>query len=183
MNEGLGRTVRLALLTLCFAPAAASAMPGQSTHAFTAWAKSNGALHGLTRKMNEMSADPYYSASFRTANGTAGTFVSNVNDSNAIFMESVAVDSASDSYDILGHLDTAAALLRAVYGAGIAGDFTGAALVGRWKLKDDVMPTALYRGKQFGYEAAHAFVQVWPLDQVANQAKTLASCVREECGD
>ena len=49
---------------LALVPAFAAASPGQTVTQFTTWAKANPALHGLQKKMNEMSAMPYYSATF-----------------------------------------------------------------------------------------------------------------------
>lgn len=166
-----------------YVPASAPAMPGQTAGDFQSWAKGNAALHGLTRKMNEMTADFYYSASFRTPDGLKGAFESTVGGSNKIAFESVAIETQDERYDILQHPQTAAALVRTVYGSDVASDFQSAAKVGSWKLYQDTMRTALYKGTRFGYEVAHEFVQVWPLDQVAVQAKTLASCATRECGD
>ena len=95
----------------------------------------------------------------------------------------MAVANAGDSYDILKHLDTAGSMLSTVYGANVAGDFKSATKVGSWTLYQQTQPTALYRGKLYGYEPAYAFVKLIPLSKVDNEAKTLASCVKTECGD
>jgi hypothetical protein len=129
-----------------------------------------------------MSGLPYFSATFH-ADGTAGNFLANVDGDGKIAVESVAVDTRSDAYDVLKHLDTAASMLRTVYGATVAGDFKTAQRVGTWTLYGQTQQTALYRGKLYGYEAAFAFVKVLPLARVAAEAKQLAACVDRECGD
>ena len=166
---------------LALVPAIAVASPGQTLAQFTSWAKANPALQGLQKKMSEMSGEPYYSATFK-AGSVTGNFLANIGESKVVD-ESVAVANASDSYDILKHFDTAAALLAAVYGANVAGDFKGATKVGSWTLYKQTQQTALYRGKLFGYEPAYAFVKLIPLSMVDNEAKTLASCAKTECGD
>jgi hypothetical protein len=166
---------------LALVPAIAAASPGQTAAQFTTWAKANSALHDLQKKMSEMSGEPYYSATFK-AGSVSGNFLANIGESKVVD-ESVAVANGGDSYNINKHLDTAAALLSAVYGADVAGDFKSATKVGAWTLYQQTQQTALYRGKLFGYEPAYAFVKVIPLSMVDNEAKTLASCVKTECGD
>ena len=137
---------------------------------------------GCQKKMSEMSAMPYYSATFQ-AGTVAGTFLANVGGDSKIVDESVAVANAGESYNILKHLDTASAILAAVYGANVAGDFKGATKVGAWTLYQQTQPTALYRGKLYGYEPAFAFVKLIPLWMVDSEAKNLAMCAKMECGD
>jgi hypothetical protein len=167
---------------LALVPAMAAASPGQTVAQFTGWAKANSALHDLQKKTGEMSGQPYYTATFQVGSVT-GNFMANIGGDLKVLDESVAVANSSQSYDILKHLDTASALLSAVYGANVAGDFKGAAKVGSWTLHGQSQQTALYRGKLFGYEPAFAFVKVIALSMVDDEAKTLASCVNTECGD
>jgi hypothetical protein len=167
---------------IALVPAIAIASPGQTATQFESWAKANPALHGMQKKMSEMSALPYYSATFQAAS-VAGTFLANVGEGSKIVDESVAVANSSQSYDILKHPDTASALLAAVYGANVTSDFKSATKVGTWKLYQQTQQTALYRGKLYGYEAAYAFVKLIPLSMVDTEAKNLATCVKEECGD
>jgi hypothetical protein len=167
---------------LAFVPAIATASPGQTMAQFAIWAKANPNLHGMKKKMSEMSAMPYYSATFQ-AGSVAGTFLANVGGDSKIVDESVAVANSSQSYDILKHLDTASAMLAAVYGANVAGDFNRATKIGTWTLYQQTQPTALYRGKLYGYEPAFAFVKLIPLWMVDSEAKNLATCVKMECGD
>jgi hypothetical protein len=178
------RTIRRAVglaFSLALAPALAIAMPGQTVAQFTAWANGNSALHGLAKKTGEMSGLPYYTASFH-AGSTAGTFLANVGEHDAIIDESVAV-TTTQAYDILKHRDTASTMLTAVYGPGVSDDFAAAAKVGSWTLKDQTQQTALYRGKLYGYEVAFAWVKLIPVAGVAGEAKNLAACVTQECGD
>jgi hypothetical protein len=167
---------------LALVPAIAVASPGQTVAQFASWAKANPALHDLQKKMSEMSAMPYYSATFK-AGSVAGTFLANVGGDSKIVDESVAVAGSSQSYDILKHLDTASAMLATVYGANVDGDFKSSSKVGSWTLFHETSPTALYRGKLYGYELAFAFVKLIPLWMVDSEAKNLAMCVKMECGD
>jgi hypothetical protein len=169
-------------LLLALAPAVAAAMPGQTMPQLAAWAKANPALHGLQKKTGDMSGLPYYTATFH-AGSFAGTFMSNVGEDQKILDESVAVQTSNDSYDILKHTDAAGLMLATVYGADLAGDFKNAKTVGTWTLFGETSPTSLYRGKLYGYELAHAFVKLIPLAMVDNEAKILAGCVKQECGD
>jgi hypothetical protein len=172
----------VALILLCVSPAVASAMPGQTNAQFSAWAKANPALHGLTKKMGEMSGMPYYSATF-AAGSAKGTFMANVDGNSKVSDESVAFDAPAGVYDILKHPETAKLMLTAVYGAGIATDLTTASKEGTWTMHDDTQATTLYRGKLFGYELAHTFVKLIPVAAVAAEAKLLATCAKTECGD
>lgn len=163
------------------APVAAFALPGQSLTQFTAWAHANPALHGLTKKISEMSALPYFAATFR-AGSHDGNFLANVGEGNTIENESVAV-SGPQQYDILLHPDVASALLAVVYGPSIAADFRAATKVGSWKLHEQTQATSLFRGTHYGYEAAYSFVELVRLTDVDGEAKRLATCVKQECGD
>jgi hypothetical protein len=167
---------------LALLPSVAVASPGQTVAQFTSWVKANPALQGLQKKMSDMSGAPYYSATFK-AGTVAGNFLANISDGGKVLDESVAVANASETYDILKHFDTAAAMLSTVYGADVAGDFKSATKVGAWTLYQQTQQTALYRGKLYGYEPAFVFVKLIPLSMVDNEAKTLASCVKTECGD
>lgn len=172
-----------ALVLALSSPAIAPAMPGQSVGDFRTWAKANSALRGLAQKMNEMTADPYFSATFRTHDGIAAMFTANVGGNNKIFTEDVYVDTNSETYDIQHHLDTAFALVLAVYGDDVASDYRHAAPVGHWKLYGVTTTTALFRGKRFGYQVANYGVELLPLSEVASRAQALSSCVKQECGD
>jgi hypothetical protein len=171
-----------ATVLLALVPAAAIALPGQTETQFESWAKAGPSLHNMQKKISEMSALPYYSATFK-AGPISGTFLANVGEGSKIVDESVALANASESYDILKHFDTAWDLLAAVYGTAIAGDFRTAKKVGSWTLYQEKQPTALYRGTLYGYEAAFAFVKLIPLSMVDKEAKLLATCAKEECGD
>ena len=167
---------------LALVPAIALASPGQTVAQFTSWAKANPALHGLQKKTNEMSALPYYSATFQ-GGSISGSFLANVGEGSKITDESVALANSSDSYDILKHLDVAASMLSAVYGADVASDFKNATKVGSWTLYQQTHPTALYRGKLYGYEPAFGFVKLILPSKVDAEAKDLATCAKQECGD
>ena len=173
----------VAALAIVFVRAPALSLPGQSIAQFQAWAKANPALHGLSKQqMNEMTAQPYFSATFH-AGSTPGNFLANFGDDNKATDESVAVDTPSDTYDILKHPDTAIALVNAVYGSSVANDFKTATKVGQWALYGQSHLTALYRGKFYGYEAAYHFVQLIPPSRIDAEAKRLAGCAKTECGD
>lgn len=176
------RRLICATLLMSLAPAIAMATPGQTEAQFLTWAKASPGLHDMQKKVNEMSALPNYSATIK-AGSVAGTFLATVGEHAKIVDESVAVANGGDSYDILKHPDTSWALLSAVYGTAIAGDFQTAAKVGAWTLFQQTQKTTLYRGKLFGYEAAYAWVKLIPLSQVDAEAKLLATCAKEECGD
>jgi hypothetical protein len=167
---------------LVLLPGVAAAWPGQTITQFTRWAEGNSAFIGLTKKMGEMSGAPYYTATF-VAGNVHGNFMANANSDSQIVDESVAVAGAGDTYDILKHPETSLLLLTTVYGTTAASDFRSATKVGSWTLHGQSQPTALYRGSAFGYELAYAFVKLIPLSMVAQEAKTLASCVDTECGD
>jgi len=163
--------------------ARALAIPGTSIGQFQAWVKANPALHGLSKQQtNQMTGQPYYTATFH-AGSTAGNFLANIGDNNAISDESVAVDTSSESYDILKHVDVAFAMLNAVYGSAVAGDFKSANQVGRWTLQGQTHATALYRGSLYGYEAIALSVQLIPLSKVDAERKRLADCAKTDCGD
>ena len=180
--------MKISFRSLCAAallasiPVVAAAMPGQTVAQFMTWAKANPALHGLQKKMNEMSAMDYYSATFQ-AGSVKGNFLANVGENSKISDESVAVDTGSQNYDILKHPEVPPALLAAVYGSDVVADFKGATKVGSWTLKNATSPTALYRGKLYGYELAFSFVKLIPVSTVDAEAKNLAACVTQECGD
>ena len=131
----------------------------------------------MQKKMSEMSALPYYSATFQ-AGSVAGTFLANVGGDSKIVDESVALANSSESYNILKHLDTASAMLAAVYGSRVAGDFKSATKVGSWTLYQETHPTALYRGKLYGYGTAFAWVKLIPLWMVDSEAKNLTMSSR-----
>lgn len=170
-------------LAIILLRAPASALPGQTIAQFQAWAKANPALHGLSKQqMNQMTAQPYFTATFQ-AGSTPGNFLANFGDDNKVTDESVAVNTSSDTYDILKHLDTAAALVGAVYGSNVGNDFKTATQVGRWTLYGQSQATVLYRGKLYGYEAAYHFVQLISPSRIDAEAKRLADCAKTECGD
>jgi len=132
--------------------------------------------------MNQMTAQPYFTATFH-AGATPGKFLANAGDDDKVTDESVAVDTPSETYDILAHMDTAAALVDAVYGSNVADDFKTATQVGRWALFGQSQATALYRGKLYGYEATFHYVQLIPSSRIDAEAKRLASCAKTDCGD
>jgi hypothetical protein len=175
--------VAAAVLAVALVRAPALSNPGQMIAQFQAWAKANPALHGVSKQqMNQMTALPYFTATFH-AGSTAGTFLASVGADNTVSDESVAVDTASQTYDILKHLDVAAALVEAVYGSTVANDFKTAAQVGRWTLAGQSQATTLYRGKFYGYEATYHFVELIPSSHVDAEAKRLAGCAKSDCGD
>lgn len=169
-------------VVLCLSQAAL-ASPGQTVAEFQSWAKANPALHGLSKQqLNQDTGQPYYSATFQ-AGATPGTFLANIGADGKVADESVGVDTPNEAYDILKHVDTAAALVDAVYGPGLANDFKTATHVGQWSLKGRTHATALVRGKIYGYEIAFHFVQLIPLSRIDAEAKRLASCAATECDD
>jgi hypothetical protein len=172
----------LAALLLAATPTLAGATPGQSVAQFQAWAKANPALHSLSKKTDEMSGAPYFSATFH-AGSTAGNFMASIDDGGNVASESVAVDGTPGNYDILKHLDLANQLLQTVYGGNVGGDFAQAKVVGRWTEFGENGPTVLYRGSLYGYEAAHSFVKLIQLAAIAAEAKQLQLCSKQECGD
>lgn len=172
-----------AALAAALLPAAARAIPGTTIAQFTAWAKANPALHGLSKQLtNQMTAQPYFTATFH-AGSVAGTFLANAGDNNVISDESVAVDTQNESYDILKHPDVAFAMVATVYGSGVANDFKSAPKVGVWKLYGQTHATALYRGKLYGYEASLFAVQLIAHSRIDSEAKRLAGCVKTDCND
>ena len=175
--------VAAAVLVAALAQGSALAIPGATISQFQAWAKANPALHGLSKQQtNQMTGQPYYTAKFH-AGSTAGNFLANVGEDNAISDESVAVDTTSETYDILKHTDVAFAMIAAVYGSAVADDYKSANQVGRWTLKQQRGATALYRGKLYGYEAAFFSVQLIPTSKIAAESKRLAQCAKTDCGD
>jgi len=175
--------VSAAALAIVLVQRPALSLPGQTIAQFQAWAKVNPALHGLSKQqMNQMTAQPYFTATFH-AGSTPGNFLANVGDDNKVSDESVAVDTSSETYDILKHLDTAMALVGAVYGANVANDFKTATQVGRWTLYGQSQATVLDRGQLYGYEASYHFVQLIPPSRIDAEAKRLAGCAKTDCGD
>lgn len=132
--------------------------------------------------MNEMTGQPYFTATFR-AGSVAGKFYANFGDDNRVSDESVGVDTTSETYDILKHPGVAQAMIATVYGNAVANDFTSAAQVGRWKLYQQTQSTVLYRGKLYGYEASYLAVKLISPAQVDAEAKLLARCATMDCGD
>lgn len=171
-----------AILLTALVPAAALALPGQSLTQMLAWAKANPALHGVKEQMNQMTAMPLVTASF-DARGMKGTFSADADDADKITGESIAIDSASDSYDILKHPADAAALVETVYGSSVARDFESAAKVGSWTLYGQTHQTTILRGKLYGYESSFHFVRLLPLSGLGAAVKEVQACVKQECGD
>lgn len=178
MTLRIAAAALLAVLT----PSLAVALPGQSVAAFTPWAKSNTALHGLARMTNQMTGSPYYHATFH-AGGLAGAFTADVDDRERISDEIVGLETSNESYDILKHLDTAAQLLAAVYGLTVPADFTGSSKVGTWTMYGERSATAIYRGKIYAYELRQSYVKLIPLASIDAEVKSVEGCVHQECGD
>jgi hypothetical protein len=169
-------------LTLC-SPQAAAASPGQTVAQFQSWAKANPALHALSKQqVNQDTGQPFYTATFQ-AGLTPGTFLANIGSDGKVTDESVEVDTTVEAYDILKHLDTAAAMVEAVYGPDVAKDFKTATRVGQWALKGRTHATALSRGTIYGYETTYHFVQLIPASRIDAEAKRLVSCAAAECDD
>ena len=161
-------------------PAVALALPGQSVADFKTWAHANAGLGPLKQQIAEMSGQPFYTAHVKGGPKDA-TFTANLS-AGKILDETIGVD-LTVANDMSKDPKLVATLLKAVYGPAVAADARGAALVGRWTLLNDDRATALYRGKRYGYEVAHAFVKVIPAAAVSDEAKYLARCAKTECGD
>ena len=172
-----------ATLAVALAQGSALAIPGGSVTQFQAWAKSNPALHELSKQQtNQDTGQPYYSANFQVGS-TPGKFLANVGDGNRISSESVAVATDDESFDILKHTDVELAMIAAVYGPAVQDDFKSATLVGRWQLKGQTHATALDRGKLYGYEATLFSVQLIPASRITSESKRLAGCVKTDCNE
>ena len=171
-----------AALALLMTSAPAYALPGQTTAQLVAWAKANPALHGLTKKIEEMSGNPFYSATFESGSNQ-GFFNATLDEHGNVTNESLGIGNGPDNYDILKHPATAAALVKTVYGDAVAADMRSATLVGRWTMLGETSATALYRGTLYGYEQAHAFVKILPLGSIGAEAQQLKTCAKQECGD
>jgi len=176
-------SIPVAALTIAlFSTQGALAIPGQTIAQFQNWARANPALHGLSKQqVNQDTGQPYFTATFQ-AGSTPGTFLANDNDGK-VTDESVGVDTPDEAYDILKHMDTAAALVDAVYGSDVAHDFKTATQVGQWTLKGRTHATGLSRGKIYGYETTFHFVQLIPTSRIDAEAKRLASCAKTVCDD
>lgn len=170
-----------AALVLASVAVSARAIPGQTVVVFEAWAKDNPVLHHLEKKKSEMSGLPYYTATFHEG-AANGNFLANIGENGIVTDEAVAIDT-TQTFDILKHRPVALAMLHAVYGQKTAEDFQTADDVGTWTLKNQTNATSLYRGQKFGYELTMLSVKVIPAAQVDAEAKMLAQCVKEECGD
>ena len=182
MNVKIIFRVGSAAMLAALLPAIASAMAGQTVAQFTAWAKANPALHGLTKETNQMDGTPYYKATF-TAGSAGSHFTANIGANSTVIDETLALDTLNESYDISKHVHTASLMLSTVYGRSVAADFNAAPKVGSWVLFGEHLSTVLYRGKLYGYEAAFTFVKLIPTSNVDNEAQILKGCTTHDCGD
>ncbi len=155
--------VRLAMLMFALAFTAAgpaSALPGQSIHAFKAWAAQRKLLAGLVTQRDELSGMPAFAVA-GSDHGISWRFIA-TSDGKTIRRESLAVSQVGKQagtepirHDGTGYGFT---FFSSLYGNGVAADYRSASLAASVKDPTNGRVTHYYRGTRYGYAESGSLV-------------------------